>query len=199
MFGSDSRNALSDLLRERLIEQRIGRDHRGAGAEADRAHRALRGDTDRRDPRRRRRGVDPEARGADHLHGAVPDLGADDVGLPDAGHGDREGEQGRRRAAGVGESRSDPRRQAARARRRGTAADCGVARHPHGDGPRRGADADLGEARRAVAGAGAGRAVLHHRVPVLRRPDARHRLARQQHERGAAAGDGLVADGGRCR
>ena len=109
-----------------------GRDHCGAGAEADRAHAALRGDTDRRDPRRRRRGVDPAAGRADHLHGAVPDLGADDVGLSDAGHGDREGEQGGRRAAGVGQSRSDPRRQAARARRRGPAADCGVARDPDG-------------------------------------------------------------------
>ena len=105
-----------------------GRDHCGAGAEADRAHAALRGDTDRRDPRRRRRGVDPAAGRADHLHGAVPDLGADDVGLSDAGHGHREGEQGCRRAARVGQSRSDPRRQAARARRRGAPADCGVAR-----------------------------------------------------------------------
>ena len=117
MSGSDSRNALSDLLRKRLIEQRMDATTAARVLRPIARTAALRGDPDRRDPRRRRRGVDPPAGGADHLHGAVPDLGADDVGLPDAGHRDREGEQGRRRAAGVGQSRSDPRRQAAGAGR----------------------------------------------------------------------------------
>ena len=59
-------------------------------------------------------------RRAARLHGAVPDVGPDDVRLPAAGHGDREGEQGRRGAARVGQSRRDPRRQA-RGPRRGRA------------------------------------------------------------------------------
>ena len=50
--------------------------------------------------------------------------------------------------------------------------------------------------RDAVGGAGAGDPALPHRVSVLRQPDARHRLARFEHARGAAAGDGLVADRG---
>ena len=61
MSGSDSRNALSDLLRQRLIEQRMDPTTAARVAQADRAHAALRRDTDRRDPRRRRRGVDPAA------------------------------------------------------------------------------------------------------------------------------------------
>ena len=120
--------------------------------------------------------------GAHHLHGAVPDVGPDDVGLPDAGHGDGEGEQGRRSPA-----RLPP------VPIRFWPASCSASAPPDCCRSRCGysllmvggigivpmlmsvAGAD------AVAVAGAGHPALPRRVPVLRQPHARHRVARFEH------------------
>ena len=125
--GSDSRAALSDLLASASSSSASTIRRRARARQPDRADAPIRvtrtGEVTDGGQRPGR-----PAGGAARLHGPVPDLGADDVRLPDAGDGHREGEQGRRRAARVGQSRRDPRRQAARPRRRGSAADRGVAR-----------------------------------------------------------------------
>ena len=72
----------------------------------------------------------------------------------------------------------------------------GVDGHAVRDRLRRHSAAVRGAGRDAVADAAGRAAALHARVPVLRQPDARHRLARLEHARSAAALDDVVAHRG---
>ncbi len=113
VYTQDTFNISGRRVAERVLEPDPGAaGDRPAGRADDRPRgepaqgdAAVQRDEERRDHRRRPGGRGRALRRAAHLHGALPDVRADDVGLPDAGHRDREGEQGRRRAARVGRTR----------------------------------------------------------------------------------------------
>src|SRR5207237_8448964 len=141
----------------------------------------------------RTRGLRGPHRRSARVHGPVPHVGPDDVGVLDSRHRDGEGEQGGGGAAGFRKSRRDPRRQTARPRRRGTPAGWRVAVDPHRRGSWHRAVDPLVASRVSMDFAGPGGSVVFARVPVFWEPDARHRLAGLEHARVAAARDDVVA------
>ena len=106
------------LVREQLVRDRTDAGRRGPDHRAAAGRQALRGHEDRGDQGRGQRRVGGAGRRPAGVHRPVSDVGADDLRLPPPGHRHREGEQGRRGAARLGQPRRDPGRQAAGPRRR---------------------------------------------------------------------------------